>query len=116
MGFKVVINKCYGGFDVSEKGVEWLLANGASPEKVGVQDSGLTDSKWVSTFCTLERHDPLLVKMVETLGSEAASGDHAALDVRVLGQPLYRINEYDGSESVEEPGQAAWTDARELEG
>ena len=34
MGFKVVINKCYGGFGVSEKGIEWLLANGANPTKV----------------------------------------------------------------------------------
>ena len=113
--FKVVVNGCFGGYGVSEKGVEWLLANGASPEKVRVQDSGLTDSRWVYTVCTLERHDPLLVKMVETLGSEAASGDHAALEVRELGQPLYRINEYDGSESVEEPGQAVWTDASKVE-
>ena len=116
MGFKVVINKCYGGFGVSEKGIEWLLANGASPEKVMVRDSGLTDSKWVYTVCTLERHDPLLVKMVETLGSDAASGDSAALELRELEQPLYRVNEYDGNESIEEPSHVHWIDARELEG
>jgi hypothetical protein len=116
MGYKVVINKCYGGFGVSEKGVAWLLANGASPEKVRVQDSGLTDSKWVYTVCTLERHDPLLVKMVETLGSEAASGDHAALEVRELEQPLYRIDEYDGNENIEEPKHVRWDDASVLEG
>lgn len=115
MGYKVVINRCYGGYGVSIKGVEWLLANGADPEKVYVQEAGLTDSKWNYTVCTLERHDPLLVKMVETLGSEAASWDHAALEVRELEQPLYRIDEYDGSESIEEPKHVHWVDARVVE-
>lgn len=114
MSFKVVVNRCYGGFGVSVKGIEWLLANGADPAKVCVQESGLA-TKWVFPVCTLERHHPLLVKMVETLGSEAASGDHAALEVRELGQPLYRIAEYDGSESIEEPEGARWDDARVVE-
>ena len=56
------------------------------------------------------------MKMVETLGSEAASGDSGALEVRELEQPLYRVNEYDGNESIEEPSHVHWTDARELEG
>jgi hypothetical protein len=30
-----------------------------------------------------------------------------------MEQPLYRIDEYDGSESVEEPGHVHWIDARE---
>ena len=115
MGYKIVLNRCYGGFGVSEKAVEWLQANGASSEKVRVQDSGLTSAKGVYTVCVLERHDPLLVKCVETLGEEA-SGDSAALEVVEIDQPMYRISEYDGSESVEEPSHVRWINASVLEG
>jgi hypothetical protein len=48
---------------------------------------------------------------VITLGSESASGTHARLYVHELEQPLYRIDEYDGSESVEEPHHVRWDDA-----
>ena len=110
MGFKIVINKCYGGFGVSTEGIEWLLAKGADPAKVRVQDSGLGELRFVYTVCILERHDPLLVEMVETLG-EAANGDSAALEVREIKQPLYRLNEHDGNEWIEEPDHVKWTDA-----
>lgn len=109
--YKVVVNGCFGGFGVSEQGAEWLLANGASPDKVRVHREGRFN--YVSV--DLERHDPLLVRMVETLGS-AANGDCAKLFVHTMEQPLYRIDEYDGSESVEEPGQAVWTNAGKVEG
>jgi hypothetical protein len=115
MGYKIVLNRCYGGFGVSEKAVEWLQANGASSEKVRVQDSGLTSAKWVYTVCVLERHDPLLVKCVETLGEEA-SGDSAALEVVEIDQPMYRISEYDGAESIEQPDGLRWSNASVLEG
>lgn len=108
--FKVVVNGCFGGFGVSEQGAEWLLTNGASADKVRVHREGRFN--YVSV--DLERHDPLLVRMVETLGS-AANGDCAKLFVHTMEQPLYRIDEYDGSESVEEPGQAVWTDASKVE-
>lgn len=110
MSYKVVINGCYGGFGVSVQGAHWLLANGANPVKVSVSEDA---DKWVTVV--LERHDPLLVRMVETLGSEAASGRFAKLVVRELEQPLYRIDEYDGAESVEEPGHVHWTDATVME-
>jgi len=108
--FKVVVNGCFGGFGVSEQGAEWLLANGASADCVKVHREG--QFNYVSVH--LKRHDPLLVRMVEELG-EAASGDYANLFVHTMTQPLYRIDEYDGSESVEEPGQAVWMDASKVE-
>ena len=114
MGYKIVLNRCYGGFGVSEKAVEWLQANGASSEKVRMQDSGLTSSRYVYSVCVLERHDPLLVKCVETLGEEA-SGDSAALEVVEINQPMYRISENDGAESVEEPSHVHWINASVLE-
>jgi hypothetical protein len=107
--YKVVVNGCFGGYGVSEKGAAWLLANGASPEKVAVREYPGGDC---SVTVYLERHDPLLVRMVEELG-ERASGPYARLCVHTMEQPLYRIDEYDGCESVEEPGHVHWIDARE---
>jgi hypothetical protein len=111
--YKVVVNGCFGGFGVSEQGAEWLLANGASPEKVSVTPAGSESPSWTYVRVDLARHDPLLVRMVETLGT-AANGGYADLYVHTLTQPLYRIDEYDGSESVEEPGQAVWENASEV--
>ena len=111
MGFKIVVNKCFGGFGVSQQAVEWLLAHGANPKDVRMQDSGLTDSKWVYTVCTMSRHHPLLVQMVETLG-ESADGGSASLMVLEIDQPMYRIDEYDGRESIEEPSHVQWDNAQ----
>lgn len=45
------------------------------------------------------RHDPVLVQVVEELG-EKANGPHASLEIEEVDGP-YRIDEYDGFESVE---------------
>jgi hypothetical protein len=114
MAYKIVLNRCFGGYGVSEQGARWLLANGASPEKVSVIPAGTKGYSWTCVSVDLHRHDPLLVKMVKTLG-EQANGDCAKLEVVEIDQPLYRIDEYDGSESIEEPGQATWVNAATLE-
>ena len=49
------------------------------------------------------RHDPILVQVVEELGSELASGDHAELEIFETESNLYRISEYDGMEYVVTP-------------
>lgn len=45
------------------------------------------------------RHDPILVQVVEELG-KAASGDCADLKIFETDSRMYRIDEYDGYESV----------------
>lgn len=110
MTYKIVVNGCFGGYGVSELGARWLLENGADPNKVKYGRSSLG----VFVTCNLERHDPLLVRMVETLGADS-NGRAARLYVRELQQPLYRIDEYDGSESVEEPGDVKWNNASIME-
>jgi hypothetical protein len=60
----------------------------------------------------IERDDPALVQVVEELG-EAANGDYARLEIEeVPAGTLYRIDEYDGKESVETRESYDWKIAR----
>jgi hypothetical protein len=102
MGHKVVINRCFGGFGLSQAAVEWLQVRGAD-DKVKSSSFFGTHHHW-----TGDRHDPLLVECVETLGSERASGHYADLEVVEIFGNQYRIDEYDGQESVEEPSDIGW--------
>lgn len=56
---KVVINKCYGGFGLSDKGMEtyqeFCRADGKQPKEY---------------YWEIVRNDPALVRTVETLGKE----------------------------------------------
>ena len=79
---KVVINRCYGGFGLSEKAMEFL----------GV------GSEWPD----IARNDPKLVECVEKLGEEA-NGTYAELKVVEIPDDVnWEIGEYDGLEWVEE--------------
>ena len=80
---KVVINRCYGGFSLSEKAMKFL----------GV-DSGWPD---------IARNDPKLVECVEKLGEAASYGLGSSLYVvEVPDDVKWTITEYDGVEQVEE--------------
>jgi hypothetical protein len=54
----------------------------------------------------VSRHDPILVQVVEELG-EKANGSCARLAIEEVSGP-YRIDEYDGFESVETPNSYDW--------
>lgn len=84
---KVVINTCYGGFGLSDKAKDRL------------RELGL-EFKWQYD---IPRHHPLLVQVVEELGEEA-SDPYAKLKVEEINSNLYKIDEYDGLESVLTPG------------
>jgi hypothetical protein len=112
---KVVINACYGGFSLSktavlrarELGAEWATAQGGCALAGEQYSDGSTCSSFMdSSHPDCERHDPVLVQVVEELG-EAANGAYARLKVRkVSGR--YRITEYDGYEGIETPDDIAW--------
>lgn len=87
---KIVYNACFGGFGLSDtaeklykklnKGIAW--------------DGG--------------RADPILAKVVEILG-EKANGDYAKLKIAEVPEgSRYRIDEYDGNESVMTPEDYEW--------
>lgn len=112
---KVVINRKYGGFGLSDKAVEACIALGMTvTDKDGVDGTdfvciedpfGIGRNYW----CPREsdkafRCDPRVVRVVEELEDEA-SGPFAAL--RVVEIPFdtaegWEIRDHDGMESVEE--------------
>ena len=102
--YKVVINNCYGGFSISEKAVERLKE---LKKAKGWDVSELTTHTDYDE--RIPRHDEDLVKVVEELGPKA-SGICASVK---LVYPIYRIEEYDGLESIKYPNSDyEWKDAR----
>lgn len=107
---KIVINTCYGGFGLSREAGRWLLANGIEePFKSQIQKSLNRDKKdplsggiWCDLQDYPNRTHPLLVKCVKTLG-EKANGKYAELEVEEVSGNYFRIDEYDGVESVITP-------------
>lgn len=91
---KVVFNECFGGFGLSEK------AHDLYKKKTG---------RKLDEF-TVKRHDPALVEVVEELGDEA-NDRFSMLRIAEIKGDLYRIDEYDGYESVEEPEDIEWEHA-----
>ena len=134
---KVVYNACYGGFSLSREACErywelqgrevwiengdfmgiftiWLVPPEERLEKKEWSSMSLTErlayNKKLSEQTwydhNVDRHDPILVQVVEELGEEA-DGDHAKLAIAEVSGP-YRIDEYDGYESVQQPGGYDW--------
>ena len=87
---KIVINKCFGGFGLSEKAKKKLI-------KLGVIDNKDNYANYI-----VDRSNPLLVKVVEEMG-EKANGRYAKLKIVEIPDDVeWIIDEYDGMETVVE--------------
>ena len=83
---KLVVNNCYGRFGLSPKAQERYW--------------GLKGKKEFARSETIERHDPVLVRVVEEMG-KAADGWRARLTVIEIPDGVdYVIRDYDGMEWV----------------
>jgi hypothetical protein len=85
---KIVFNAAYGGFGLSKEAIAryWEIRGETKPDDWYVYE--------------VNRADPILAQVVEELGA-AANGDFARLAIRELAPGTqYRIDEYDGYESV----------------
>jgi hypothetical protein len=111
---KIVINRRYGGFDLSAAAQVRLFQLG-SPYVRGLSPEVLTewhnDDAHFFYSWEIPRHDALLIQVVEELGLKQASGRCAELVIVEIPGNLYRIREYDGLESVETPETLDWIDA-----
>ena len=84
---QIVINSCYGGFGLSEKALDYY--------------NNLAGTK-IEYAGDIERNDPILVHVVETLGAEANDRFAKLRIVEIPDDVNWEISEYDGMESVEE--------------
>ena len=125
---EVVVSRCFGGFGLSPTAQRWLYANHDAHQKIESRekhfsntrerDSSRAEQDRHISFCELatlgddillDEHDdsanracPLLVKAVKTLGAEV-NGRYAKLEVVTIPDGIkWVIDDYDGSESVEE--------------
>jgi hypothetical protein len=106
---KVVINRCYGGFSLSDEAKELYLKKKDlkfSKEKsqyfslVGYEYNVEGNEHWYER--DIERNDPVLVEVVEQLGDKA-NGSCAELDVIEIPDDVdYVVEEYDGKEWIAE--------------
>jgi hypothetical protein len=82
---KIVVNRCWGGFSLSEEACKML----------GVESAYAYDADE-------KRADPKLIEVVEKLGREA-DGRFAYLEVVEIPDGIkWHIHDYDGSESIHE--------------
>lgn len=120
---KIVINKCYGGFGLSQAAYEKLIEWGVpvlkyergkrdprtgldikNPEydKEVILQGGLSNVGYWEAWLSANRTHPLLIRVVEELG-EAASDRHAQLKVvEIPDGTEWEINDYDGIEHIAE--------------
>ena len=134
---KIVYNACYGGFGLSHEAVmryaeikgiklyfnkDYSMYNyylipvdeynriRAEEEAKPVGPGRFKESNAACfSVCSIERTDPILVQVIEELG-ERANGDYAKLMIEELpAGTLYRIDEYDGYESVKTREAYDWS-------
>lgn len=108
---KIVINTCYGGFNVSDKAIEWMIENGLEKEWYSENSKYNPENEYSYKYYlkyNIPRHHPLLIQVIETLGEEAR-GLCAELEIREIEGDKYRICEYDGQEWIETPDSIEWT-------
>lgn len=91
----VVINKCYGGFGLSDEAEKLIKL-----KQTNFDDS--TSRIRTSFFGDSRRKDPILVEVVQELG-EKANDRHAKLIIEYVPseyEHCYTIHEYDGMETL----------------
>lgn len=121
---KIVINRCYGGFGLSQKAYEKLIEYGVPGRPYVEQErgadglykpqpandgeviftSGMKHEKYWEIWIRQDnsRTDPRIIRVVEELG-EAANGPHAKLAIVEIPDGVqWEIDEYDGIESIHE--------------
>ena len=83
---KIVINRCYGGFALSQEAYEYL---------------GAAKNSWYNHHI-VNRTDPDLIKCVETLGKRANSKIARLKIVEIPDDVKWKITQDEGLEQIEE--------------
>lgn len=102
----IVYNSCYGGgFGLSEEAQKlYLEKKGHTPKlhkgKYSWERHYYIDELYDVEFEEIDRSDPVLVEVVRELGDKASDEFAKLLVKEASSGTLYRIEEYDGLESV----------------
>ena len=115
---KVVINRCWGGFGLSDEAIEAVLdRKGIAWEKTPSKYALGNSEYWAKGFCcdpehqldiyewwllTEKRSDPDLVAVVEQLGEDANTDSSELKVVEIPDGVEWEIQDYDGMEHVAE--------------
>lgn len=112
---KIVINKCHGGFGVSNEVFNYLIEK----KKWVVGEYGrimLSDALGEKYFFndddyTLKfRSDPDLIEAIESVGLEQASGEYSKLRIVEIPDEINRdniiIDDFNGLEQIKEVGRS----------
>jgi len=112
---KVAINRCFGGFGISDEAFENLLSRkGIAFDKVEKESSFLgatyyqaghagDDDYYISNYDHYEnRADPDLIAVIEEMGDKANSWAAEIAIVEIPDDVEWHIDEYDGREHVAE--------------
>ena len=115
---KIALNKCYGGFGLSDAVHEKLIELGVPHYKTWndipkkktepyVVDSGKDDKlfgKYYSNFRDDDkRNHPLLIQAIENIGINKASSSLAEIRIVEIPDGIdYEIDDYDGVETIHE--------------
>jgi hypothetical protein len=134
---KIVYNACFGGFSLSHEAImryaeikgitlyvqedlfmnQYYLCPPEEFERIQAEDYAkpVQPDRFAASselyFCDfdIERNDPALVQVVEELG-KLANGDCSRLEITELpAGTLYRIDEYDGLETVQTMDTYEWS-------
>jgi hypothetical protein len=103
---KIVINKCHGGFSLSDKAVKLYgkmkgLNLKKKKDEYGRKDYYINGEDFFSDI-DIERDDPILIDVILQLGEEA-NGSCAKLKIVEIPDDVeYDIKEYDGLEWIAE--------------
>jgi len=90
----VAINRCYGGFNLSDKAVEELRKRIGDP-KIQSYSFQSYDDKY-------NRHHPVLIEVIKEIGKEA-DGPFSKIEIDYIEEKYrdhYSIKEYDGMEDI----------------
>lgn len=85
---KIVINRCFGGFGLSEEALEEYKTRKSIGEDIWSWD--------------IDRNDPVLIDIVESM-DKRANGDFAKLEIVEIPDDVeWQIKEHDGLEHIAE--------------
>lgn len=111
---KIVINRCYGGFSLSEeaferylelKGITWYKFkskyNSTMYSTVPQEEYAVGNDQYLSNI-NMSRGDPILVRVVEEMRDKANGGYAELKVVKIPDGVEWEIEEYDGMEWVAE--------------